>query len=1368
MQSKNYINILVGYLVLFSYIPLWAQEYTVQIQAFGIEEGLLHREVSTVFEDNSGFIWIGSEKGVQRFDGYEFKSWTEKSKTQKIFSITAINQDQDGWLWLWNNDTWEFVFLDPVSEEILTEEERFGKNFPIKRYRDNKGWHSPRSQLPTDSKGRFYFTSSQPNQLIVFDTQTGFESIPLPEIKADFLEIYFMDSQDNLWLSERKTGSTLHKLDLRGNILASYDYKDSYDISSFREQNHEIYYQVVRGEREGYYKIDKTGNVQRLTDCVMERRHCKTNGSLIWRNTETAWEVYMEDSKSPLLELKYKEYPKVLTNLRSSIYEDSRGRVWFPSTWGLGLAIIKPNLFQQYFSFDGKETQPINNSARGILVKRDTIYANFEFGGLVGIPKAQPEEWFVLDKEPLGELYYGRPIARSKDGGLYTGHKGHDIRHVMPGERKPGSINFQEDPAFMLHTVWSFYQDKKERLWIGMGGGLAYKEADENFLRYVNSKNEIATRENTIFHISEASGGNLWLCGSKYVLLFDPETKSFLAQYGKEESQEFNLPARTFYYMHTDAEGIHWLGTNEGLLRWDRVKNEKKLLTGIDGLSNDVIYAVFEDEYQHLWLSSDYGIMRFNKETFHVNSYLEKDGISHQEFNRISAFQEKNGTIYFGGLDGITAFHPSDFYDKEEEVSCQMLITDFEIFDGAASKILNKTGELRASNEITFHPEDRFFRLKFALPLMDHMSRVTYAWKVEGVDEEWNYQKENTLQIGKLPYGDHLLRVKGQGGDGRWAEDELAIKVVVIKPVYLQTWFILLALCLLLTGIFLFYRIRTRRFKATQQLLETEIEKATTQINDDKRVIEEQANELRQLDKMKSRFFANVSHELRTPLTLVMSPISSVLKKGKLEPSDKTLLKKAQQNSKALLKLIGSILDLSKMESGKMELNEQAELFYPFIRRIISTFESHAQRSGIQLSFVYKAEKNLQIEIDKDKVEVIFNNLISNAIKFTPKEGKILITVEDIARGLKITVEDNGRGIHPYDQAHVFDRFYQSRKGQVITEGGTGIGLALTQEFVKMMGGTIWVESEYGKGSSFFVEIPKKEVFGNLVDWQEEVENGQHESTEGLKVEKIISEAPISEQTSTILIVEDNYSLRDYLQKILSPFYSTLTVANGAEALQAIEKADAGPQLILSDIMMPVMDGYQLLERIKGEDRFCHLPVIILTARADIRDKLKALRIGVDDYLVKPFEEEELLARIKNLLNNYENRSRPAIENSAINSEEVSPLQTISTEDQLWLEACEKLLKEQLGNTNYSISNMAADLSTSESTLARQLKRLTGLSPFRYLQEIRLNEAQQLLRGHRFNTIAQVAYQVGFSDANAFSRAFKKRFGLSPSSFIKV
>ncbi|MEM7380379.1 MAG: ATP-binding protein, partial [Bacteroidota bacterium] len=535
---------------------------------------------------------------------------------------------------------------------------------------------------------------------------------------------------------------------------------------------------------------------------------------------------------------------------------------------------------------------------------------------------------------------------------------------------------------------------------------------------------------------------------------------------------------------------------------------------------------------------------------------------------------------------------------------------------------------------------------------------------------------------------------------------------------------------------------------------------------------------------VKSRFFANISHELRTPLTLILGPLKTVLESEKPQEIQAKLLKIAHENGKTLLELVNEILDLTKLESGKLALNEEAVLLYPLLRRTFASFESYAESLGVDFALDYQANKKLQVELDTDKFQKIANNLLSNAFKFTPKNGKVLIVLEEEEHHLRLMVEDTGRGIHPNDLPYVFDRFYQTQRPKAQAEGGTGIGLALCMEYAKLFDAQLSVVSTLGQGSTFIFEFPKKELLHHLPEEASFVINNKKvetlrasssttiPSTDQLLQTIVDEEAKGGvESRPHLLLVEDNQSLQDYLHLILEPYYHVKCAENGQAALTYLEgeMTDSLPSLIISDIMMPIMDGYQLLEKLKSSDTWRHIPVVMLTARAELADKLKALRIGVDDYLTKPFEEEELLARVANLLENFKERKDWLQNNDELTNDSSipnSPVPILSIQDVEWLKVLEQVTRDYYQDATFNVERLTELLFMSRRQLQRRIKELTGLSPRQYIQEARMLEARQLLENRRKSSIKAVSFSVGIRDIKYFSQQFKKRFGKLPSSYL--
>lgn len=525
--------------------------------------------------------------------------------------------------------------------------------------------------------------------------------------------------------------------------------------------------------------------------------------------------------------------------------------------------------------------------------------------------------------------------------------------------------------------------------------------------------------------------------------------------------------------------------------------------------------------------------------------------------------------------------------------------------------------------------------------------------------------------------------------------------------------------------------------------------------------IERQAEELKQLDDLKSRFFTNVSHELRTPLSLILGPIRSILSHNSLSEEERHLLSMADKNGTQLNQLVDEILDFSKLESQRIEIQESSVNLYLFLNQLIDRFEYLKFSKEIDFLFDFQGDKKMRVVVDQNKLEKVINNLLSNAFKFTPKGGRIMLRQLDQGDTLLFQVEDSGPGITPEDIPNIFKRYYQGAS-HPIAQAGTGIGLALSYQYVKLFGGDLWVESELGKGSIFQVQIPKK-LSPSRAGATEDAEMYTGPAIEDHRVA-----GKLSGQLK-ILVVEDNEDLRSYLSYVLGKRYELATTANGAEALEYLKLHQKLPDLIITDLMMPVMDGFQLLNRLRNTQRYNYIPVIMLTAKTNMRDKLAALRIGIDDYLVKPFLEEELIARVDNLLRNTRSQYLPEsdlVEQDKILEEHYGETIPKNQKDLEWLVELEDVILQQLGDFHLTADMVARKMLMSRTQLFRKIKKLTGLTVNQYIQEMRFQEARKLLEDHKHRSVKSVALTVGFKHVKNFSQRFKDRFGRLPSSYF--
>lgn len=1405
------------------------------VSHYGIEEGLSHRDVQTIHQDKQGFIWLGTNYGLNRFDGYNFKWFTKEKHGLQSNIINHIIEDDEGWLWLFFTTNRLFKSplsidcFNPITEEVLSFEDKFGEAPPFE-FKNILSFASAKD-------GRLAMVTKQ-KKLIIYSYEKGFE---VSDLEVFPFTLNCFSKHNTVFGDYAKTDSITKnevvEVGLDGKMINHYEHDYPYQINVFAgvDQSDNLWYilkhatdnnqhgrDFIKGQ---IFKINAAGKESKL---LLKQTALPPNSvdldipifaykyqfwinpgqNSFWLFGESSFQVFHPESGW------YRELSSTYPWLQhlNMVYFDNKNRAWVGTEFGFYVIELNPNPFRR-IGYQKSETgfQPY----RGITEDAEHNFWVCSDRGTPGLAyfranNNQYEVEYITGKDWTRGYRYG--IFTDSDGFIWLAAEGQErlakygaksnnvqlIPHSIPKKRAAQGVN-----------IWSFHQDKKGTIWFGTDAGVVGYVNDDQTVDILPELEGVNSQGGCIYQFLEYKNGKTWIATDKGLFILETDNKIIYRYESNQKTETLPFLERGVFHIHRDNDSSFWMGTRGlGLIHWQPGTDTYKQFTKADGLSNNTIYAVYGDDYENLWMTSDYGIIQFNKSTKRTTAYLEEDGITHNEFNRISHFKSKDGTLLFGGLNGITAFQPKDLVGDSINANIPMVLTGFQQFDGKQNGMIDKTLELQQSKRIRLAPNDRFFRLEFALLEFSDIGNIQYAYQIAGVDEDWTYQKENSIRFSRLPYGEHKLRIKGQASNGQWSPNELTINVSVLKPFYLKNWFVFLSVFSLFSGAFIFYKWRTSQLKNQKVQLELEVDRRT-------KTIREQAEELKSLEKLKSRFFANVSHELRTPLTLLLGPVNSIIKRDRTNETDLKLLQYAQRNGNQLMKLINEILDLSKLENDKLEVVEEPVEFFNYLKDQTAQFHSFGTSERVHFEVDFQANKTLNILLDKNKFEKILHNYLSNALKFTPPEGSVILKVNEIENNIRISVADTGRGIHADDLPFIFDRFYQAKKAFGIAEGGTGIGLSLCKELAQLLGGKVWVESEFGKGSTFYFEFPKKIVpssqlyadgsepsIPNILEEQnlgteksiDRYIDSQTTERAGLASSNLQSTTPkgqadnpkgASRHLTTILLVEDNKDLREYLQFLLSD-YQVITAENGKAALELLTQPPnplkgelpptdsqleiSNPQLIISDLMMPIMDGFEFLETLKADDRWRHIPVIMLTAKVNIKAKLKALRIGVDDYLNKPFAEEELKARIENLLNNY--RERMAFAASIADSNKQNNVleaerPIIGQVDSQWLQEVEAIFSKNLSDSKFKMDLVAFKLNLSQRQMSRRLKQLTGLNPSHYLQEMRLQTAKEMLITGKFSTVKETGFAVGFRDTQYFSERFQERFGVVPSSYIR-
>lgn len=910
---------------------------------------------------------------------------------------------------------------------------------------------------------------------------------------------------------------------------------------------------------------------------------------------------------------------------------------------------------------------------------------------------------------------------------------------VVPGSIPYGSRDWGLFTKDNLGTLWWIYESE-----------LYYLEKARSSLNW-----KVALRLPTsiysspdAFHTGQKSG-LLWIGFQEHLFGFSPVTKK-LQQYGPKV---LGFSFTRILAIEEDAEGNLWLGTDIGLIRFNPSDGTALRYSKENGLPNNYICGILPQGDSCLWLSTSYGLSRFHLKHQSFANFFEEDGLSNNDFNRASYFKASNGRMFFGGKQGVNSFFPQELmqaYRRNNE-SARMVLSSFEYINESGDSLLRRIN-FSQNPVINIQASDRSFMLEYALTDYNNSNEIYYSYRMEGYEEAWSTpSKFNFTRFSSLPKGTYVFHVKARNNRGLWNQHELAIKIIVHPP-WWDTWWAYLLFGLILMGILYL----SRRYELNRQALKANL-----------KVEKLEAEKLKELDHFKGRLYTNITHELRTPLTVILGMISQIREQPKKHLQEGARL--IENNSKSLLRLINQLLDLSKLENNAFQLHLEQSDIVPYLRYITDSFQSYANSKNLSLRFVSPLE-SLILDYDPEQLKQVMTNLISNAIKFTPSGGDIQVRLKDgTSDKLYIEVLDTGIGIAEKDLPHVFDRFYQVDGSITRHVDGTGIGLAHSLELVKIMGGDITLESSLGKGSHFTIILPirREALLSNtlrnkdtLASPMEAFDNAMHSISESETPEEV-------HNLPQLLIIEDNPDTVVYLKSFLSEFYQLDVAYNGKVG---IEKALHNiPDVIISDLMMPEKDGYQVCETLKNDTLSSHIPIILLTAKADNASKIAGLRRGADAYLIKPFDKEELLVRLKMLMERQkrivDHFSNSLFTKSTVSVNEPEIEETILIED-AFIQKVRLIVSEHYSDDNFSLPELCRKLGMSRSQLFRKMTALIGTSPSDYIRSYRLNQAKILLETTDLN-VSEVAWEVGFKDLAHFSKLFREEFELLPSALNK-
>ncbi|MCB9297947.1 MAG: response regulator [Lewinellaceae bacterium] len=1167
-------------------LPLAAQEYIARVEYFGVEDGLSHRQVNAIFQDSRGYMWMGTLNGLNRFDGYSFRSYTKEKDGLPFNEILAIAEDADGWLWLSGKRGEGIYLFHPDRGEGRSLAAQFGQTGP------EFASDTFISYIVQAPDGAVWLSALGAGRLYRYHPADGIRAIPVQGVQ-NIQPVYFA-SDKTIW-ALTENGIPL-RLNPTGEVLQRLDQIRQGSIWGISENGILGYQRTDEPKRDCYY-FDTEGVPVSYRPWGFASVQGAFPSPIFPFDTSGTFVIYdrLMDARGNELARWAFEHHGPNNFFWRCFYKDRAGRYWLGDDFGCYMLQLKKNRFQHFFHRKGAEPGQ-GKAVRGILATAGQLYANLEDNGLFGIDFQSGQSRLIASAGP-GRGVGG--LALAKSGSLWSGAENELVRI---GPARP-AMERMEVPF----NSWAFCEDERGIMWIGTSDKGLFTLAPgaavpEPFTRY-NGFDGLSSA--FVLYIRQDESGTLWACTNNGFYKIDPD-KGVLARYWSGGEGPYFLPADNFLHFYTDNGGTFWFATANGLLRagsksrdggslepvWD--ERTGKVFDRAFGLPNDFIYAVYEDRQSKLWMPTDMGIIRMDKKTEAVKTYFVSDGITHNEFNRGAHFRDEKGHLYFGGLNGITAFDPKELNEQlDARADVPLVLTAFQQMDGRSGRIMDRTKELLDTRQIVLRPGDRFFNLELALLSFEEPTLIQYAWKMEGLDKDWNYQNERQLNIAGLPYGSYTLLLKAKAADGQWSNNELAFNIRVLRPWYLQRWFLALSILLTISSVLAYIWLRNRQLIREQKKLQTLVARATEQIEQDKQIIAKQAEGLRRLDKVKSNFFINTSHELRTPLTVILGMTEKLLSEGGDAASGPLQL--IRRNGRSLLDLVNQLLDLAKAENNQLKTNLVQGDMANYVRYIAESFHSMANHRNVILRSETRLP-GLVMDFDPEKIRQILSNLISNALKFTPSGGEIVLCLDkaesDGVRFMILEVSNTGEGIAPEDLPRIFDRFYQAEHN-ANKAGGTGIGLALTRELVKLLGGSISATSELGKGAAFSVRLPISNSSA-LWDMDSEWQAGRGEQLLPETYNLLLPDSPPPETGDSLLIIEDNPDVSAFLRLCLQGHYTLHFADNGRAGIGlALEIV---PDLILSDVMMPEKDGFEVVETLKKDERTSHIPIVLLTA----------------------------------------------------------------------------------------------------------------------------------------------------------------------------
>lgn len=1310
---------------------------------YSSRNGLSSNTINSIIKDKYGFMWFGTEDGLNKFDGQTFKNYRHKDSDSTSLQggpIVDIIVSTKGKMWVATTSV--LSMYDPNSDAFV--------NYDFNNY----GWII---SIQTDFSENVWVGTY--NGLFLFDPHSRKAKPMYNKTKelSGHIQCIFEDSKKNMWIGTDK-GLFSYQTEKFKKYTSKSSTISSNKIRSITEDKHgKLWIGTLNGlnvldpksDSILPYHQDKTSTTtlsgHSINTLAFDRK------GMLWIGTDSGVDILNpENTKIIRLDNTPANINGVSTTGRAvrKIFIDNNSIYWIATHQG-GINKYDTNLaYINHTTYNALDPNGLTASSIVSISESSTgsVFLGTEGSGLNVMNKSENKvKRFKLDKPKLNSASVIVLAPYEKLLWMATYQYGLYIVDPVSGKSKQVDTPQSKEDSFQV-PVNCIKEDRKGNVWMGTnGGGLRIYNPEKNMAQSAEDILSLKAKiplNNFISALEEDHNGNIWIgSNGTGIAIYNPESKNF-THLNRGNSK---LPMDKIHSIYTDKKGRVWVGASDGGLCLYKPESKTfEIFNDAYFLSNGVIYKILEDENGKLWVSTNKGISSFDPEKRIFRNFTKHNGVMQSTFNMGAGTKTRDGVLYFGGLDGFNYFTPNALTPKKTVPP--LVITSLRV----NNRQVNPTENAEISEPITDAKHINLnYKQNFSLDFIainltaPHESR--YSYMLDGFDKEWNNAEEtNTAVYTNLDPGKYTFRLKAHSEDGSWSTPEKRISITV-NPPFWRSYYAYLFYALSFSGIL--WSIRRRSIQKLKTEFAREQEKLEV-----KHLIEKErqkAEQKTELEKVKIKFLTNLSHELKTPLTLVLNPIENLMfheqNNEKLE-----MLNLISRNAKRLLNLVNQLLDFKKIESNEVTLNLSEGDLVSFSQEIFDSFKYITVRKNISFHFS-SAYSSYNTRFDKDKLERILINLLSNAIKFTNDGGNITFKIQsDNERGVKLILRDTGIGFSDDMQEKIFERFFKINTSSDILNQGSGIGLSIAHEFVNLHSGTIHVESQEGIGSTFTIQLPLTATSSNEADAEKPTE------ITGFALQK-----PPSFDLPTLLVVDDDDDLRTYLVESFKTKYKVIEATDGKQGWQ---KALAfHPQVIVSDVDMPHVDGIKMLQKIKTDKRTKHIPVILLTVLSDDKNQLEGLETGASDYLTKPFSFNLLSIKIDNLLS-LSNEIKSTYK-KRITVDTAAP--EIVNEDEKFLFSINKYIDERLEDSDLSIEALSKAMYVSRGTLYTKVLSLTGETPVEYIRTQKLNRAMTLLEKSDMK-ISQIAYAVGFSNPNYFARAFRAKYNVSPSEFVSI